>query len=167
VNQYHVPDQGGSTKFGWLADTFIMDEFEGALDRYNNSAPGLDGIRLIMFKLLLEEAGIFYEIMKTGRIIGSWLTTKVVPILKPRKHPELLDSYRPILPCVRKLLEKMLGMLGWKNMTFCRLASMVFEKARRRGIVWRCLQRMSRPLLKGNSTWWQHILIYWRRMTTS
>jgi hypothetical protein len=23
---------GGSTKFGWLADAFTMDEFEGALD---------------------------------------------------------------------------------------------------------------------------------------
>jgi hypothetical protein len=33
-------------------------------------------------------------------------------------------------------------------MTYCRLASMVFEKTERRGIVWRYLQRMYRPLLK-------------------
>jgi hypothetical protein len=40
----------------------------------------------------------------------SWLRTKVVSILKPRKDPELSDSYRPIslLPCARKLLEKIL-----------------------------------------------------------
>jgi hypothetical protein len=69
-NHYHVPDGGGSTKFGWLADTFTMDKFEAALDQYNNSAPGLDGTKFIMFKLLPEEAkryllGIFNEIMST------------------------------------------------------------------------------------------------------
>jgi hypothetical protein len=39
-----------------------------------------------------------------------WLRTKVLPILKPRKDPELSDSYRLIslLPCGRKLLEKMM-----------------------------------------------------------
>jgi hypothetical protein len=51
-NQYHVPDGGGSTKFGWLADAFSMDEVEGALDQCNNSASGLDGIKFIMFKFL-------------------------------------------------------------------------------------------------------------------
>jgi hypothetical protein len=39
-NQYHEPD-GGSTKFGWLADAFTINQFEGALDQCNNSAPGL------------------------------------------------------------------------------------------------------------------------------
>jgi hypothetical protein len=34
---------------------------------------------------------------------------------------------------------------------YCRLASMVFKKARGRGIVWRCLQRMYIPFLKENS----------------
>jgi hypothetical protein len=68
-----------------------------------------------MFKFLPEEAkryllGIFNEIMSTGMIPESWLTIKVVPILKPRKNPELSDSYRPIslLLCARKLLENML-----------------------------------------------------------
>jgi hypothetical protein len=122
-----VQDNGGYTKFGWLADAFKMDEFEGALDRCNNSAPGLDGIKFIMFKFLPEEAKrylfeIFNEIMSTGMIPESWLRTKFVPIVKPRKNPELSDSNRPpisLLSCARKLL---------KNMTYC-LASMVFEKA--------------------------------------
>jgi hypothetical protein len=62
LNQNHVPDGGRSTK---LADAFTMDEFEGALDQCNNSAPGLDGIKFIMFKFLPEEEkryliGIFY-----------------------------------------------------------------------------------------------------------
>jgi hypothetical protein len=72
-NQCHVPDDGGSTKFGWLAEAFTMDEFEGALDQCNNSAPGLDGIKFILFKFLPEKAkryllGIFYEIMGTSMI---------------------------------------------------------------------------------------------------
>jgi hypothetical protein len=51
-----------------------MDEFEGALD----SAPGLDGIKFIMFKFLPEEAkrylfGILNKIM--GMIPESWLRT--------------------------------------------------------------------------------------------
>jgi hypothetical protein len=33
-----------------------MDEFEGVLDRCNNSAPRLDGIKFIMFNILPEEA---------------------------------------------------------------------------------------------------------------
>jgi hypothetical protein len=54
--------------------------------------------------------GIINEIMGTSMIPESRLRTKVVPILKPRKDPELLDSYRPIslLLCVRKLFERML-----------------------------------------------------------
>jgi hypothetical protein len=115
-NQYHVPNGGGSTKFGWLTDAYTMDEFEGSLDQCNNSTPPvLDGIKFVMFKFLPKEAkwyllGIFNEIMGTGMIPGSWLRTKVMPILKPRKDRELSDSYRPIslLPCARKLLEKML-----------------------------------------------------------
>jgi hypothetical protein len=67
-----VPDGKGPTKFGWLADAFTMDEFEVALDQCNNSTPGLDGIKFIMFRFLPEEAkrgsgtclvGIFNEIM--------------------------------------------------------------------------------------------------------
>jgi hypothetical protein len=50
LNHYHVPDGGGSTKFGWLASTFTTDVFEEALDQCINSAPRLDGIKFIMFK---------------------------------------------------------------------------------------------------------------------
>jgi hypothetical protein len=62
-----VPDDAGSTKFGWLADAFTMDEFKGVLDQCKNFAPGLDGIKFILFKFLPEEAmrylvGIFNEI---------------------------------------------------------------------------------------------------------
>jgi hypothetical protein len=68
-----------------------MNEFEGALEQCKNSGPGLDGIKFIMFNFLPEEAkwyllGIFNEIMSTGMIPESWLRTKVVQILKPRKH---------------------------------------------------------------------------------
>jgi hypothetical protein len=55
-NQYHVPDGGGSTKFGWLADGFTMDEFKGARDQCNNSASGRDGIKFFMFRFLPNEA---------------------------------------------------------------------------------------------------------------
>jgi hypothetical protein len=84
-NQYHVPDGNESTKFGWLADVFSIDELEGVLDQCNNFASGLDGIKFIMFKFLPQEAkryllGIFNEMMSTGMIPESWLRTKVVPL---------------------------------------------------------------------------------------
>jgi hypothetical protein len=62
-----------------------------------------------MFKFLPEEAKR-YLLGGTGMIPESWLRTKVVPILKPRKGPELSDSYSPINlpPCACKRLEKML-----------------------------------------------------------
>jgi hypothetical protein len=107
-----------------------------------NGAITLHGIKFVVFKFLPEEAkryllGIFNEIMSTGKIPESWLRTKVVPILNLRKDPELSDSYRPIslLPCTRKLLEKMLYPSGLKIMTYCCLAIIVFEKAGRRRIV--------------------------------
>jgi hypothetical protein len=108
-----VQDGRRSTKFSWLADKFTMDEYEGALDHCNNSAPVLDEIKFIKLKFLPEEAkrylqGLFNEIMIT--IPESWLRTKIVPKLKPIKDPELSDSYKPIslLPCARRLLEEML-----------------------------------------------------------
>jgi hypothetical protein len=90
-----------------------------------------------MFKILPAEAGkwyllgIFNEIMSTGRIPLCWLRTKIVPILKSRKDPELSDSYIPIslLPCARKLLEKILcsRLDNWTKKHD--VASTVFEKA--------------------------------------
>jgi hypothetical protein len=138
-NQYHVPYSGGSTKFCWLADVFTMDEFEEALDQCNNSAP-LDGRKFIMFKFLPKEAKryllrIFNEIRSTGMIPESWLKTKVVPILKPRKDPELSDSYYLARVNIWKRCCKPVWIIGLKNLTYCRLASMVFEKAGGQGIV--------------------------------
>jgi hypothetical protein len=80
-----VPDGVGSTKFGWSTDAFTIDEFEGALDQCNSCAPGLDGIKFIMFKFLPEGffakrylLEIFNEIMSMGMTPESWLRTKVV-----------------------------------------------------------------------------------------
>jgi hypothetical protein len=71
-------------------------------------------------------------------------------------------TYKPILVAFGKEI------IGLKNMTqYCRLVSMVFEKAGGQGIVWRYLQRMYRPFLKENSRQWQNSLIYRGCMTTS
>jgi hypothetical protein len=83
---------GPRSLVGWPT----RSQWMSSKDRCNNSAPGLDGIKFIMFKFLPEEAkryllGIFNEVVSSGMIPGSWLRTKVVPILKPRKDPELSD----------------------------------------------------------------------------
>jgi hypothetical protein len=58
-------------------------------------------------EMLLE---IYNKIFSAGTCPKSWREIKVVSILKPVKEPNNVNSYRPIslLPCVRKLFEKMI-----------------------------------------------------------
>jgi hypothetical protein len=88
-------------------------------------APGLDGIKFIMFKFLPEEVkryllGIFNEMMSTGMIPESWLRTRVVPLLKPRKDPELTD--KPTCNLARVNFWKRscvpVWIIGLKNVTY-------------------------------------------------
>lgn len=86
-----------------------------ALNRCNNSSPGLDKIPFTLIKKLNDNVkiiivGIVNEFFSTQNFPDEWQKCKVVAILKPDKNPEEASSYRPIclLSCVRKLFEKML-----------------------------------------------------------
>jgi hypothetical protein len=88
-----------------------MDEFEADLDLCNNSSPGMDGIKLNIYKALpirVKEIslGFLNGIRRTGKIPEKWHLT----IWKPGKSSATSDSYRPIslIGCDRKLMEIML-----------------------------------------------------------
>jgi Reverse transcriptase (RNA-dependent DNA polymerase) len=94
---------------------FSLTELDIALDKCDNTSPGLDGIRFPMLKKLTDESkqsilDLFNEIFRQGVIPGKWTHTKVVAILKPNKDPSQTESYRPIslLSCIRKLFERIL-----------------------------------------------------------
>lgn len=98
-----------------IASPFTIEEFEFALESSKNSCPGLDGIKFNVLAKLPEEAKLFLLSLFNNFIIENvcpdeWREVKVIGILKPSKDPSSEDSYRPIclLPCPRKLLEKMI-----------------------------------------------------------
>jgi Reverse transcriptase (RNA-dependent DNA polymerase) len=61
-----------------------------------------------MKESLLE---IYYTIWRTGNFPEGWREALTIPIPKPGKDPENLDSYRPIslTSCLGKIMEKMVN----------------------------------------------------------
>ena len=54
---------------------------------------------------------LYNNILKTGIIPQKLKTALIIPIKKPRKPLDKIDSFRPIslLPCLSKLLEKIIA----------------------------------------------------------
>lgn len=101
--------------FGNLGTPLSLYEFDMALSSSNNTAPGLDKIKMAVLKNLPEVAReallqIFNDLLEQNVCPDDWRQIKVVSIQKPGKNPSLPESYRPIclLSCIRKLLERML-----------------------------------------------------------
>jgi len=95
---------------------FTLPEVRTAINKLQPTrSPGYD---LITGKVLQElpEVGLravpqlFNSILRTGCFPGQWKVSQAIPILKPGKPPEEMQSYRPIclLPVLSKLFEKLL-----------------------------------------------------------
>lgn len=104
-----------SDRFGWMKSDFTLAELSAALERCNNSSPGLDNVRFIHLKNLPEIGlqfllELYNYILKSSEVPISWKHTKVIAIPKPGRDRGNADSYRPIslLSCIRKLFERML-----------------------------------------------------------
>ena len=94
---------------------FSMVEFSLALLSCNNSAPGLDSIKFNLLKNLPDSAkrrllNLFNKCVKLNIVPLEWRQVRVIAIRKPGKPVSDHNWYRPIsmLPCIRKLLEKMI-----------------------------------------------------------
>jgi hypothetical protein len=92
---FSIPDC--SNRFDWLEEQFSLSDLNAALHSCNNSAAGLDGIKFQMLKNLPENAllfllDIYNQILLSGIFPESWRETKIIPILKPGKDPNLANS---------------------------------------------------------------------------
>jgi hypothetical protein len=79
-------------------------------------APGEDGISTTVLRQLPITAlqylsVLFSSALSLGHFPRCWKLAKVIPILKPKKPPSQLDSYRPIslLSAISKLLERVVA----------------------------------------------------------
>jgi ribonuclease HI len=96
--------------------SFSMTELQEALSTCLGSSPGPDDITYEMIKQLEEaEKGkllkAYNDIWETGTFPEEWRQAVTIPIKKPGKDPESVDSYRPIslTSCLGKVLEKMVN----------------------------------------------------------
>jgi Endonuclease-reverse transcriptase/Reverse transcriptase (RNA-dependent DNA polymerase) len=95
---------------------FSMTEFHESLKTCKGSSPGPDDISYEMVKQLKEDdkeslLEIYNTIWRTGNFPDGWRKALTMPIPKPGKDPENLDSYRPIslTSCLGKIMEKMVN----------------------------------------------------------
>ena len=88
-------------------------------DRLVSAAPGMDNIYnemlqncpLIFLDKILE---LYNDIWNSGNLPQQWKTSKILPILKPDKRKEEIESYWPVAltSCLGKLLERMVNNLS-------------------------------------------------------
>ena len=86
------------------------------LSAVSGTTPGIDKISYQMIKNLphkfKERVLAFYNnIFNTGVIPQNFKTALIIPIKKPKKNDDNVESFRPIslLPCLSKLLEKIIA----------------------------------------------------------
>lgn len=110
------PSSPCSTKAKCLEDAITYQEFNFSLNSSKGKTPGLDKISYPMLKnapttfkkRILDH---FNSIFDSGNIPQYFKIAATIPIVKPKKPINQLDSYRPIslLPCTAKVLEKIVS----------------------------------------------------------
>ncbi|XP_055584695.1 uncharacterized protein LOC129737559 [Uranotaenia lowii] len=95
---------------------FSFDELEAALRKVKGLSAGPDDIGYPFLKNLSLTGKttllhIFNKIWINGTFPNCWKLGLVIPIVKPKQDPLLLDSYRPItlLACTGKIMERMVN----------------------------------------------------------
>lgn len=95
---------------------FTLEEFEEALKSCSDGAPGPDSIPFQILKhlpisLKNKMLTAFNDIWVRNEFPESWRQATMIPILKPNKNKEDVQSYRPIslTDCSCKLMEKMIN----------------------------------------------------------
>ena len=96
---------------------FTMQEMVNAINQLKTEkAYGTDEVSNNFIKHLPELKlrqllGIYKRCWRNGFIPKNWKIGMIIPIAKPMKNPNYLESYRPItlLQCLSKLMENMVS----------------------------------------------------------
>ena len=123
LNKFKKPENMENVISDSFTDNFNEDynneiteqELRMAMTGMKDKAPGKDNITNTLIKAI-EVQGfeeilyIFNQSFLTGCMPQIWKEGIIVPILKPGKAKEEIDSYRPrtLLPCIGKLLERII-----------------------------------------------------------
>lgn len=94
---------------------FTYTELEHSLRHAKGKTPGRDRISYAMLRNLPKSCKLtllvlYNKILQSGIYPHTWLSAILLPIPKPNKPTNDINSYRPIslIPCLSKILEKML-----------------------------------------------------------
>ena len=115
-----MPDFGTDNRQDYNQE-FTLKELTDAINRSGSTSIGPDKIHYDFFRHLnddqLKELLHFYNFLWTSEVFpDAWRHSYIIPILKPGKDRNQLQSYRPIqlTSCMCKLLERMIGKrLAW------------------------------------------------------
>lgn len=111
---YDISDNSNSVGREYLVELFSFSELKSAVFSRRDTAFGLDGIPYKMLKNLSSKAllillSIFNLLWNNLIIPPEWKKDCLVPILKPNKERDKVDSYRPIAltSCMAKTFEQL------------------------------------------------------------
>lgn len=99
-----------------INDDITFHEVKEAIKNANNTSPGEDKIKTILYKHVPEKSleiitKLFNIILTKGELPKLWKQTIIVPIPKPGKNPNSKNSYRPIAltSTLCKIMERILN----------------------------------------------------------
>lgn len=109
--------QSQAYTYSHLEEPFQADELELALSEVANTAPGLDGIKFDLLKNLPAGAksgllSAYNEVLRQARTPVEWRRARSLFLKKPGRDSSDPNAYRLLcmLSCLRKLMEKMIGL---------------------------------------------------------
>ena len=116
----HLPDFSSTNEEIYNSE-FTLDELRLAVSLSGNTSVGPDSLHYMFFKhmrttQLIEILKLFNYIWCSGNFPEEWRHSTLIPIPKPGKPADKVDSYRPIqlTSCLCKLMERMIAKrLSW------------------------------------------------------
>lgn len=111
-----IPSIKTNSKALFLESDLTVNEFQICLNAVSGTTPGIDKITYQMIKNSTFEfkqriLSFYNNILNSGIIPQTFKIALIVPIKKPKKSSDNIESFRPIslLPCLSKLLEKLIA----------------------------------------------------------
>ena len=115
VMSQHLPDMSSDNTEIYNVD-FTLEELSSAVASSGNTSVGPDSLHYMFFKQmkecqLSEILKLFNYVWSSGNFPEAWRHSTLIPILKPGKPADKVESYRPIqlTSCLSKVMERMIA----------------------------------------------------------